>query len=331
MAERTADDAGRVHERLAVAVLDDYQGVAERMGPWERLAGRVEVHAYRDHLADRAALVERLRDYEVIVAMRERTTLDRSLVEQLPRLRLVVTAGAHNAVIDVAACAERGVTVCGTGGVGHGTAELTWALILAAARHLPEEVANMRSGRWMTTVGTDLHGARLGVIGLGRLGGQVAGIGLAFGMDVVAWSENLTEQRCAEVGVAKVTRDELLSSSDFVTIHLVLSERSRGLIGERELALLKPSAWLVNTSRGPICDEEAIVSACAQGRIAGACLDVFAGEPLPADHPFRKLPNVVATPHIGYVTLNGYERFFTDIVEDIEGWLAGEPLRVIRP
>jgi phosphoglycerate dehydrogenase-like enzyme len=227
------------------------------------------------------------------------------------------------------ACAERNVVVCGTGGVGHGTAELTWALILAAARHLPTELANVSGGGWMSTVGGDLRGHRLGIVGLGRLGAYVARVALAFRMDVVAWSENLTDERCQHVGVTRVDKDELLASSDFITIHLVLSDRTRALIGPRELGLMKPTAWLVNTSRGPICDEAALATACLDGRIAGACLDVFTAEPLPAEHPFRTLPNVLATPHIGYVTDETYRVFFTEVVEDIEHWLDGDPVRLI--
>jgi phosphoglycerate dehydrogenase-like enzyme len=223
------------------------------------------------------------------------------------------------------------VTVCGTGGVAHGTSELTWALILAAARHLPSELDSVRRGGWMTHVGADLHGARLGVVGLGRLGGRVARIGLAFGMDVVAWSHNLTEERCQAIGATLVSQEDLLASSDYVTIHLVLSERTRGLIGEAELGRMKPTAWLVNTSRGPICDEDALARACASGRIAGACVDAFDAEPLAPDHPFRALPNVLATPHIGYVTEQTYRVFFADVVEDIERWLDGDPVRVVSP
>jgi phosphoglycerate dehydrogenase-like enzyme len=231
----------------------------------------------------------------------------------------------------VVAGTEHGVVVCGTGGVVHPTAELTWALILAAARHLPSELGSVRNGGWMTHVGADLHGARLGVLGLGRLGGRVARVGLAFGMDVVAWSHNLTEERCRAVGATLVSKDELLVSSDYVTIHLVLSDRTRGLIGEAELERMKGTAWLINTSRGPICDEDALARACAGGQIAGACLDAFGEEPLAPDHPFRSLPNVLASPHIGYVTEQTYQVFFTDVVEDIERWLDGDPVRVVLP
>ena len=311
-------------------MLDDYQAVAAAFGPWDRLAGRADVEVFADHVGDRDALVARLQPFDVVVAMRERTPFGREVVSALPNLRLLVTTGPRNAAIDLVACAERGVTVCGTGALGHGTAELTWALILAATRHLPEELASVRSGGWMTAVGGDLAGARLGVIGLGRLGGQVARVGLALGMDVVAWSANLTAERCAEVGATLVSKDELLGSSDVVTLHVVLSDRTRGLIGAADLARMKPTAWLVNTSRGPVCDEAALVDACRSGRIAGACVDVYDREPLAAGHPLRSLPNVLATPHIGYVTARGYERFFKDVVDDIVAWLDGSPVRVLH-
>jgi phosphoglycerate dehydrogenase-like enzyme len=314
-----------------VVLLDDYQQVALASGPWQRLAGRTEVDVIGHHITDRDELVRRLRPATVVVAMRERTAIDEALLAELPNLRLLVTTGMGNQAIDLAACADRGVVVCGTGGMPHGTAELTWALILAAARHLPTELANVRGGGWMTTVGTDLAGARLGVIGLGRLGSQVARIGLAFGMDVVAYSQHLTRERCDEVGVALCTLPELLGTSDFVSIHLVLSERTRGLLGAPELALMRPTAWLVNTSRGPICDETALAEVCRARGIAGACLDAFATEPLPPGQPFRTLDNVIATPHIGYVTERTYRVFFDEIVADIEGWLDGQPVRVITP
>ena len=316
-------------DTVRVAVLDDYQGVARSFGAWAKLQGRVALEVFGDHLGDEAALVRRLRPFDVVVAMRERTPFPASVVSALPNLRLLVTTGARNAAIDVAACTGRGVLVCGTRGVSHGTAELTWGLILAAARHLPGELASVRAGGWMTGVGRDLAGARLGVIGLGRLGARVAEIGLAFGMDIVAWSQNLSDARCREVGVRRVTKGELLATSEFVTIHLVLSDRTRGLVGEAELAAMRPDAWLVNTSRGPICDEQALATACREGRIAGACLDAFSEEPLPAGHPFRTLPNVLASPHVGYVTSETYRVFFADVVEDVERWLAGDPVRVV--
>jgi phosphoglycerate dehydrogenase-like enzyme len=275
-------------------------------------------------------LVEALREFEIVVLMRERTPFPRAVLERLPALRLLVTTGMRNASVDVAAAVERGVLVCGTGGLTTGTAELTWALILNLARHVSQENVNLRAGGWQHTVGTDLAGAQLGVLGLGRLGGQVARIGLAFGMAVSAWSEHLTDERAAEVGVRRApTKAELLASSDVVTIHLVLSERTRGLLGAPELALIRPSALLVNTSRGPIVEESALVAALRTGRIAGAGLDTFDVEPLPADHPFRTLPTVLATPHLGYVTQGGYRVYYRDVVADIAGYLSGEPVRVL--
>jgi phosphoglycerate dehydrogenase-like enzyme len=253
------------------------------------------------------------------------------VLERLPDLRLLVTTGARNAAIDAKACSDLGIVYCGTGSRVQSTAELTWALILGAARHLPEEVANVNSGGWMTTVGADLFGATLGMCGLGRIGAMVAEVGKAFGMNVIAWSQNLTEERCAELGVELVSKEELFARSDFVSIHLVLSDRTTSLVGEAELRAMKPTAWLVNTSRGPICDEEALVRACQEGWIAGAGLDAYGVEPLPADHPFRELTNVVATPHIGYVSKNVYDIFFRDVVEDVVGFLDGSPVRRIEP
>jgi phosphoglycerate dehydrogenase-like enzyme len=244
---------------------------------------------------------------------------------------LLVTTGMRNAAIDTEACRDLGITVCGTSGELHSTAELTWALILACARHLPAEVANVRGGGWMTTVGRDLHGRTLALCGLGNIGAMVATVGRAFGMDLVAWSQNLTAERCAEVGAELVGKEDLFRRADVLSIHLVLSERTRSLVGAAELALMSPTAILVNTSRGPICDEEALARACAEGRIAAAGLDAFEVEPLPADHPFRTLPNVVATPHIGYVSERVYGIFFRHIVEDIAAWLDGRPVRVVAP
>jgi phosphoglycerate dehydrogenase-like enzyme len=314
------------------AVLDDYQGVAMDMADWGPVLGQVEVDVFREHLDDEDALVEALAGYEIVVLMRERTPFRRGLLDRLPALRLLITTGMRNASVDVAAAAERGVLVCGTGGLGTGTVELTWALILDLARGVTAENVGLRAGGpWQRTVGMDLAGARLGVLGLGRLGAQVARVGLAFGMEVSAWSANLTEQRAAEVGVRLAgSKAELLSGCDVVSVHLVLSERSRGILGAEELALLRPTAYLVNTSRGPLVDESALIEALRAGRIAGAGLDVFDVEPLPADHPFRSLPNVLATPHLGYVTQGGYRIFYRDIVEDIAGYLAGKPVRTLE-
>ncbi len=313
-----------------VAVLDDYQGVALTSTDWSPLDGRAEVVVFEEHLYGDEAVIAALQPFEVVVAMRERTAFPRSVLEALPKLRLLVTTGARNAAVDDVACAELGVTYCGTGGAGRSTGELTWALILACARHLPTEVANVRNGGWMTTMGADLYGRTLAVCGLGRIGAQVARVGLAFGMEVMAWSQNLTAERCAEVGVVLVTKDELFRHADVLSIHLVLSGRTRGLVGEAELRSMKPTAILVNTSRGPICDEDALARACAQGWIGSAGLDAYGTEPLPADHPFRTLGNVIATPHIGYVAEAGYQVFFGDIVEDITAYLDGRPIRLIR-
>lgn len=313
-----------------MAILDDYQGVATQFGDWSRLDGRVEVTAFTDHVSDEDALVERLAGYPIVVAMRERTAFPRRVIERLPDLELLVTTGPFNAVIDIDAAAERGVTVCGTGGVLFNTSELTWALILACARHIPTEDRNVKTGGWMTTVGTDLHGRTLGLLGAGRLGSAVAKVGAAFGMQVIAWSQNLTDERAAAAGATRVERDELFARSDVLSIHLVLSERTRGIVGARELALMKPSAILVNTSRGPIVDEAALVDALEQRRIRAAGIDVFSTEPLPADHPFRRLDNVVCTPHIGYVTEECYRVFFGDVVDDIAAYLDGAPVRRIE-
>ena len=312
-----------------VAVLDDYQSIALNMADWDSLPDDVSVDVFQDHLTDESDLVARLAPYEFVVAMRERTPFQRSLLERLPNLQLLVTTGMRNASIDIAAAEDNGVTVCGTDGVPYPTAELTWALILALLRKVPTEDKATREGRWQVTVGEGLHGKTLGVIGLGRLGSQVATVGVAFGMNVIAWSQNLTAERAEEFGATLVTKQELLSSSDIVTIHLVLSERSRGLIGGEELSSMKPTAYLVNTSRGPIVDESALIFALQSGTIAGAGLDVFDIEPLPLDHPLRSIPNTVLTPHMGYVTDETYRVFYGDAVENIKAFLSGNPVRVI--
>jgi phosphoglycerate dehydrogenase-like enzyme len=325
---RRADTVG-VMKR--VAVLNDYQNVALSSADWSGLDDRVAVTVFDHHIADPDALVAALEGFEIVVAMRERTAFPRSVLERLEALELLVTTGPRNAVISEQDCADLGITYCGTGGQVHSTAELTWALILACARHVPTEVANVRRGGWMTTVGTDLHGATLGLCGLGRIGGMVAEVGQAFGMELIAWSQNLTPQRCQEVGAELVTKDDLLARSDFLTVHLVLSERTKALLAEAELRAMKSTAWLVNTSRGPICDEDMLARACAEGWIAGAGLDAYGVEPLPPDHPFRTLSNVLATPHVGYVSKRVYQIFFADIVEDITGFLDGSPVREIQP
>lgn len=312
-----------------VAILNDYQNVALTAADWSGLGERVDIEVFNEHIAEAEDLVAALANFEIIVAMRERTTFPREVLEQLPALELLVTTGSRNAAIDAEALAELGIVYCGTGGQVQSTAELTWALILACARHVPTEVANVANGGWMTTVGTDLYGATLGLCGLGRIGAMVARVGAAFDMDLIAWSQNLTEERCSEYGARLVTKDQLFSQSDFVTVHLVLSDRTAGIIAEPELRAMKQSAWLINTSRGPICDEPTLANACEEGWIAGAGLDAYGSEPLPAGHKFRSLSNVLATPHIGYVSERVYGIFFNDIVEDITGFLDGHPVRVL--
>jgi phosphoglycerate dehydrogenase-like enzyme len=312
---------------VRVAVLDDYQGVALSLGPWQTLDASVSV--FRDHVADDDRLVSRLEGFEVVVAMRERTPFTRSRLERLPDLRLLVTTGMANAAIDLDAARERGVLVCGTGGLASATVELTWALILAVARHVCAEDRRVRGGGWQHALGFELAGRTLGVVGLGRLGSRVAAIGQAFEMPVIAWSQNLDAERAASLGVEAVTRQELFARADVVTVHLRLSDRTRGLIGAAELARMNASAVLVNTSRGPIVDERALLAALEAGTIAGAGLDVFDVEPLPVGHPLRSAPNTVLTPHIGYVSRGSYEIYYREAVQDIAAWMAGEPVRVL--
>jgi phosphoglycerate dehydrogenase-like enzyme len=313
-----------------VAVLDDYQDVALKMADWSLLPSDTTVQVFKDHLSQEQALVERLKDFDIVVAMRERTPFPRNLLERLPKLKLLITTGMRNASIDVGAATDRGITVCGTQGLPFPTAELTWGLILALVRRIPQEDKATREGRWQVSAGEGLRGKVLGVIGLGGLGSQVATVGKAFGMELLAWSQNLTAERASQFGAALVNKDDLLSRSDLVTIHLVLSDRTRGLIGPRELGLMKRSAYLINTSRGPIVDEGALVQALRQGTIAGAALDVYDEEPLPLDHPLRQLPNTVITPHLGYVTVETYKIFYGHAVEDIQAFLQGKPVRVIN-
>ena len=313
---------------VKIAVLDDYQGAAERFADWAPVKARAEVTVFHDNLADPAAVVERLRPFDAICLMRERTPLPRAIIEQLPNLKLISSTGARNASIDLAAAKERGITVSHTGYTSHGAMEVTWALILAAARHVPAEAAALRGGGWQGHVGMDLKGATLGVIGLGRIGAAIARIGLAFEMDVIAWSQNLTAETAAAAGVRRVEKADLLRSADFVTLHLVLSARSRGIIGAADLAQMKPGAWLVNTSRGPLVDEAAMIDVLERGAIAGAALDVFDTEPLPPAIKLRTLDRVLAVPHIGFVTQDTYDIFFKDTVANILGWMDGKPLRV---
>src|SRR5580700_9424298 len=312
-----------------VAILDDYQDVALAVADWRSLGPEIAVQAFHERLSGDDALVKRLADFEVIVAMRERTQFPRSVLERLPKLKLLITTGMRNVAIDAKAAAELGIVVSGTGLLTPPTAELTWGLILALARHIPEEAQHLRSGGWQTTVGVGLNGKVLGVLGLGKLGGEVARVGRAFQMEVIAWSQNLTAEHAASLGATRVEKDELFQRADFVTIHVVLSKRTRGLVTAHELGLMKPSAFLINTSRGPIVDERALIDALTNRKFAGAALDVYDEEPLPDDHPLRKLDNVVLTPHLGYVTVENYRLGYGQAVEDIRAFLAGHPIRTI--
>jgi phosphoglycerate dehydrogenase-like enzyme len=316
---------------MRIAVLDDYQQVARNYADWSVLPQGSEVQFFSDHVSNEDELAARLASFDVIVAMRERTPFPRSLLARLPALRLLVTTGLRNAAIDVRAAAELGVTVSGTEGLPYPTAELTWSLILGLSRHIAVEDRAVRSGRWQTSVGLGLQGKTLSLLGLGRLGTQVARIGQAFGMRVVAWSPNLTQERADAAGVHRVERNELFRQADVLSIHLVLSERTRGLVGAPELGLLRKTALLVNTSRGPIVDEPALIATLSAGAIRGAALDVFDVEPLPANHPFLRFENTLLTPHLGYVTHETYQLFYAQALDDILGYLKGEPRRVITP
>jgi phosphoglycerate dehydrogenase-like enzyme len=307
-----------------VAILDDYQNVALATADWSPVSARADITVFTDHVADVDALVERLAPFDVLMVMRERTPLPRSVIERLPRLRMIASTGPQNASIDMAAAAESGVHVAHTGGTVAATVELTWALILGAARHLVTERQAVADGRWQTTVGRELDRRVLGVLGLGRIGARVARIGAAFGMDVVAWSTNLTADAAQEAGARYLPRKEFFAAADVLSIHLKLGERTRGLVGAAELSTMKSTALLVNTSRGPIVDEAALVEALRSGSIAGAALDVFDTEPLPADHPLRTSTNVLATPHIGYVADRPYRIFFRDAVNAIAEWLDSQ-------
>jgi len=318
-------------ELRRIGLLDDWQGVGTALADWSVLPGGIEVESLRWHETDEGVLAERLAPYGCLVVMRERTPITASLVARLPKLTLLVTTGLRNAAVDVAACAARGITVCGTPSLASPTPELTWGLILALLRHIPEEAAAMRAGGWQTTVGRGVEGRTLGVLGLGRLGQRVAKVGAAFGMKVIAWSQNLTAEAAAAAGAERVEKHELFVRADVVTIHLVLSERTRGLVGAAEFARMKRGAVLVNTSRGPIVEEAALLAALRNGEIAGAALDVYDEEPLPAGHPLRSAPNLLLTPHLGYVTEENYRGMYRGALECVLGWLKGEPVRVIAP
>ncbi len=311
-------------ERFRIAILDDYQDVALSLADWSVLDARATVTVFNDHLADSDAVVARLQPFDIVCVMRERTPMTRATIERLPKLRMIASTGPRNASIDLKAAEERGVQVVHTGYTSAPTIELTWALVLGGARNLVAENTSLRGGGWQQSIGDDLAGRTLGLLGLGNVGGAVAQIGNAFGMTVIAWSQNLTAERAAEVGATLVSKDDLFRDADVVSIHLVLSRRTRGLVGAAELALMKPTARLVNTSRGPIVVEADLIAALKARKIAGAAIDVFDQEPLPLDHPFRTLPNLLATPHIGYVSRGLYARFYQDTVANICRWLDGQ-------
>lgn len=321
---------------MKLAVLDDYQRLAESLADWGRLRRRgIEVTVFQEAFGSQEEAAAQLAPFEILALMRERTPFPRALVERLPKLRFIALTGLRSASLDLAACTARRIPVSNTraGSTAAVTAEFAFLLILAAARDFARAERNMRAGLWHEGLrgGAILEGRRLGVIGLGKLGARVAGYGRAFGMDVVAWSQNLTPERAHAAGAAYVSREELLRTSDFVTIHLVLSERTRGLIGEKELALMKPGATLVNTSRGPIVDERALVAALSSGRLAHAALDVYDVEPLPAEHPLRRMDNVTLSPHLGYVSEAVLREFWNDAIDNVEAWLEGRPIRVMNP
>jgi len=313
---------------MKIAILDDYQNIATDLADWGSLAAEVVV--FTKPFADPDEAVRSLAGFDVLVAMRERTRFPAEVLERLTDLRLLVSTGPANAPIDVAAARRLGITVCGTGYESHATIEHTWALILGAARNLVAEAESMRTGGWQLTVGDGLHSKTLGILGLGRVGSEVARVGQAFGMNTIAWSQNLTPETAAEYGVRAVTKEQLFTESDVVSIHVVLSERTRGLVGAAELGSMKPSALLVNTSRGPVVDEAALVDVLREGRIRGAAIDVFDTEPLPADHQLRSLPNALLTGHVGYVNRDLYEIFYQDSVEDIAAFRAGSPIRLVK-
>ncbi len=316
---------------MRLAILDDFQNAVRSVADWSVLEDRVDITVFNDHIEDVGATAARLEPFEIVVCIRERTKFSRALFEKLPNLKLLVTGGMRNLGIDLDGARDHGVVVCGTESLGYGTAELTWGLLLATVRNIPREVESVRAGGWQVGLGVGLNGKTLGIIGLGRQGAPVAGYGKAFGMNVVAWSQNLTAAKCAEHGVELATSlDDLLMRSDMVSIHVILSERTEGLIGAAQLAKMKPTAYLINTSRGPIVDEAALIAAVEAGNIAGAGLDVFDEEPLPSDHPYRRIDAIVATPHLGYTMREGYENFFGQGIEDIAAWFDGKPVRIMN-
>ncbi len=316
---------------MKIAVLDDYQKVTEEMVDWSELPDEMELEVFVDHLADENQLAARLQDFQIIMGMRERTPFPRSLLARLPELRLLITTGDHNASFDLETATDPGRVIGGTGAAGEGPTELTWGLILALSRQIPQEDRLTRQGSWGTTLGMGLKGRTLGLLGLGHIGGRMARVGHAFDMNVLAWSQNLSAERAAECGATLVDKESLLRDSDIVSIHLRLGDRTQNLIGARELELMKPSAYLVNTSRGQLIQEKALIDALERGSIAGAGLDTFDVEPLPPEHPFLRLSNTVLTPHLGYVTQEAYRAYYTGVLESIKAFSAGAPVRVLNP
>ena len=316
---------------LRIAVIDDWQSVAQQVADWSPLAPVGQVEFLHDYPADTATMIERLKPYAVICVMRERTVFDKALLEGLPQLKLLMTGGMRNAAIDLHTAQALGIAVCGGDSYKHAAPELTWALIMTLSRNLLGEANSLRQGGWQTSLGRDLHGKTLGILGLGSIGQKVAGFGKAFGMKVIAWSQNLTPERAETAGAIWVEKKALFEQADILSIHLVLSERSRDLVDAQALGWMKRDALLINTSRGPIVNEAALVQALEDERLGGAALDVFDQEPLPLDHKFRRLPNVLATPHIGYVTENNYRQFFEPMIEGILAWHQGKPIRLLEP
>jgi phosphoglycerate dehydrogenase-like enzyme len=316
--------------RHRCAILDDYQNVALSAADWSKVSGDLEIEVFNAHLGAADKVTAALQGFDIVCAMRERTAFPRGVIEKLPQLKLLITTGMRNASIDVAAAKARGIVVCGTPAVGSPTSGIAIGLMLELTRRIGYENARMKAGvPWQTTIGLDLEGLTLGVLGLGKLGTRTAKIAQAFGMKVIAWSQNLTPEKCQEAGVTYAAKEDLFRQADFVTIHLVLSQRTRGLVGAKELAAMKPSAYIINTSRGPIIEEAALLAALREKTIAGAGLDVFDVEPLPVEHPLRKMDNVVLTPHLGYVAIQNYRAYFAGIVDDIRAFLDGKPVRVI--
>jgi phosphoglycerate dehydrogenase-like enzyme len=311
-----------MENKIKIAVLDDYQQVAFKMANWDNVKSNADVSVFNDHVADEAAVVERLISFDVVCVMRERTPLTHNILSQLPNLKLIVSTGARNASIDNQAVADFGIELKHTRYLATGAPEITWALLMALAKHIPQESGNFKSGVWQQTIGMDLAGKTIGIVGLGRVGDKIAQFAKAFDMNIIAWSQNLTVEKAEAAGATLVIKEELFKQSDFVTVHLVLSDRTRGIIGKQEFELMKSTALFVNTSRGPLVNEQALIETLQQNKIAGAAVDVFDQEPLPANHPLRKLDNLLATSHIGYVTENTYRLFYGDTVNILEEWLG---------